>query len=121
MLNVLVTMRFTEGQLNRRAPELRAMKASAYFVNVGHGLTVDESALAHADHRIAGAVVDVRAQGSPPSGHPFHGLDNVIVSPHVSGCIPSYDDKCSVRFAENLQRDLDGAPLLNLVDRVRGY
>jgi phosphoglycerate dehydrogenase-like enzyme len=105
------------------AAELRAMKASAYFVNVGRGATVDESALAKAlsEKRIAGAAVDVFAQEPPPAGHPLYGLDNVIVSPHVSGFLPSYDDKCAELFAENLRRYLAGAPLLNLVDRAKGY
>jgi phosphoglycerate dehydrogenase-like enzyme len=99
------------------------MKRSAYFVNVGRGATVDETALAEAlsDKRIAGAAVDVFAQEPPPAGHALYGLDNVIVSPHVSGFLPSYDDKCAELFAENLRRHLEGAPLLNLVDRVKGY
>jgi phosphoglycerate dehydrogenase-like enzyme len=42
-------------------------------------------------------------------------------SPHVSGFLPSYDDRCCDLFAENLCRYLDGAPLLNLVDRAAGY
>ena len=48
-------------------------------------------------------------------------LDNVILSPHVSGFLPSYDDRCAELFAENLRRFLGGAPLLNLFDRARGY
>ena len=56
-----------------------------------------------------------------PKGHPFYALDNVILSPHVSGFLPSYDERCSELFAENLRRYLDGAPLLNLVDRAKGY
>ena len=35
--------------------------------------------------------------------------------------LPSYDDKCAELFAANLRRYLDGAPLLNLVDRATGY
>jgi phosphoglycerate dehydrogenase-like enzyme len=99
------------------------MKPSAYFVNVGRGATVDEAALARAlaERRIAGAAVDVFAEEPPPAGHALYGLDNVIVSPHVSGFLPSYDDKCVELFAENLRRYLDGAPLLNLVDRAKGY
>ena len=99
------------------------MKASAYFINVGRGATVDERALARAlaAKRIAGAAVDVFAQEPPPAGHPLYGLDNVIVSPHVSGFLPSYDERCSELFAENLRRYLAGAPLLNLVDRATGY
>jgi phosphoglycerate dehydrogenase-like enzyme len=103
--------------------ELLTMKPSAHFINVGRGATVDEVALARAlaEKRIAGAAVDVFAQEPPPANHPFYGLDNVILSPHVSGFIPSYDDKCSGLFAENLRRYLEGAVLLNLVDRTKGY
>jgi phosphoglycerate dehydrogenase-like enzyme len=99
------------------------MKRSAYFINVGRGASVDEAALAEAlrERRIAGAAVDVFAQEPPAAGHPLYGVDGVIVSPHVSGFLPSYDDKCSVLFAENLRRFLGGEPLLNLVDRARGY
>ncbi len=105
------------------ATALGRMKPSAYFVNVGRGGTVDEPALtrALADKRIAGAALDVFAEEPPPAGHPFYELDNVILSPHVSGFVPSYDDRCSVLFAENLRRFLEGSPLLNLVDRSRQY
>src|SRR5262245_42718889 len=105
------------------AAALRHMRPSAYFVNVGRGATVDETALAQAlaEKRIAGAAIDVFAEEPPPAGHPFYRLDNAIVSPHVSGFLPSYDDKCAELFALNLRRYLDGAPLLNLVDRARGY
>jgi len=102
---------------------LRRMKPSAYFINVGRGASVDEAALTRAlrERWIAGGAIDVFAQEPPPAGHPFYGLDNVILSPHVSGFLPSYDEKCSVLFAENLRRYLAGEPLLNLVDRARGY
>lgn len=105
------------------ATELRAMKPSAFFINVGRGATVDEAALAGAlrDGRLAGAAVDVFAEEPPPAGHPLYGLDGVILSPHVSGFLPGYDDRCAELFAENLRRFLAGAPLLNLVDRARGY
>lgn len=105
------------------AAELRVMKPSAYFINVGRGATVDEAALARAlaEKRLAGAAIDVFAEEPPPARHPLYGLDNVIVSPHVSGFLPSYDDRCVELFAENLRRYRAGTPLLNLVDRARGY
>src|SRR4029453_11621950 len=128
------------------ARELRAMKPTAYFLNVGRGASgdektpapgleargtrrgggggsVDENALAQAlkERRIAGAAVDVFAQEPPPSGHPLYAVDNVIVSPHVSGFVATYDDDCCRLFAENLRRRLAGTPLLNLVDRAKGY
>ena len=105
------------------AGALARMKPSAFFINVGRGASVDETALAHAlkARQIAGAAVDVFEQEPPPPGHPLYEADNVIASPHVSGFLPSYDEKCSVLFAENLRRFLAGAPLLNQVDRARGY
>ncbi|MBM4439987.1 MAG: D-2-hydroxyacid dehydrogenase [Candidatus Rokubacteria bacterium] len=114
----------TKGLIGAR--ELAAMKASAYFINVGRGASVDEGALARAlaDGRIAGAAVDVFTEEPPSAGHPLYavgGQANVLLSPHVSGFLPSYDDKCTDLFAENLRRWLDGAPLLNLVDRTLGY
>jgi phosphoglycerate dehydrogenase-like enzyme len=113
--------RETERMIDARA--LATMKPIAYFVNVGRGGTVDETALARAlhDRRIAGAAVDVFAQEPPPEGHPLYACDNVIVSPHVSGFIPSYDDRCTDLFAENLHRFLAHRPLLNVVDRAKGY
>src|SRR5439155_633310 len=100
-----------------------AMKKTAYFINVGRGASVDERALAATlvEKRIAGAAVDVFAQEPPAPGHPLYAADNVILSPHVSGFVASYDDDCCTLFAENLRRYLAGAPLLNLVDRAKGY
>src|SRR4029453_9466072 len=56
------------------ARELAIMKRSAYFINVGRGPTVDETALAAAvaDGRIAGAAVDVFAQEPPAANHPLY-------------------------------------------------
>ena len=111
----------TRGMLGAR--ELAQMKPTAYFINVGRGDTVNETALAAAlgAGRLAGAAVDVFAKEPPAAGHPLYGLDNVILSPHVSGFLPSYDEKCVALFAENLRRYLAGDVLLNLVDRARGY
>jgi phosphoglycerate dehydrogenase-like enzyme len=111
----------TRGLIGAKA--LARMKPSAFFINVGRGASVDEAALARAlrEGQIAGAAVDVFDREPPPAGHPLYAVDNVILSPHVSGFLPSYDEKCSVLFAENLGRFLAGAPLLNLVDRARGY
>jgi phosphoglycerate dehydrogenase-like enzyme len=105
------------------AAELEVMKPTAYLVNVGRGASVDEAALARAlaERRIAGAVVDVFAQEPPAPGHPLYAVEGAIVSPHVSGFLPSYDDRCADLFADNLRRYLGGQPLLNLVDRARGY
>src|SRR5262249_5135406 len=113
--------RETHGMIG--AAQLRAMKPSAYFINVGRGATVDERALAAAlaDGRIAGPALDVFTEEPPPKGHPLYRASNVMLSPHVSGFLPTYDDECTALFTENLRRYLAGVPLLNLVDRAIGY
>ena len=48
-------------------------------------------------------------------------MENVLISPHVAGFTPRYDERAAAVFAENLGRYLSGEPLLNLVDKARGY
>jgi len=48
-------------------------------------------------------------------------MDNVIISPHIAGFTPHYDERAVALFAENLRRYLTGQPLHNLVDRGREY
>lgn len=99
------------------------MKPSAYFFNFGRGAVVDEAALVDALQRgvIAGAGLDVFEVEPLPPESPLWQMDNVIVSPHVGGFSPKYDERASDLFAENLRRYLAGEPLLNLVERERGY
>jgi phosphoglycerate dehydrogenase-like enzyme len=46
---------------------------------------------------------------------------NVIVTPHVSGAMADYWTPLVALFADNLRRFESGRPLLNLVDKARGY
>jgi phosphoglycerate dehydrogenase-like enzyme len=103
--------------------QLRAMKRSAYLVNISRGGTVDEGALIKAlrEGWIAGAGLDVFEEEPLPSDSPLYDLENVVLSPHVSGFTLRYDERASDLFAENLCRYLAGEPLLNLVDKERGY
>ena len=103
--------------------ELRAMKPSAYLVNISRGGTVDEGVLLRAlqEGWIAGAGLDVFEEEPLSSDSPLYDLENVILSPHVAGFTLCYDERASDLFAENLRRYLEGEPLLNLVDKVRGY
>jgi phosphoglycerate dehydrogenase-like enzyme len=101
--------------------ELAAMKRSAWLLNVARGAVVDEDALIAAlrERRIGGAVLDVFNREPLPPEHPFWGLDNVAVTPHISG--PSLPAEIAPLFNDNLRRYLGGRPLRHLVDRARGY
>jgi phosphoglycerate dehydrogenase-like enzyme len=102
---------------------LRAMKPSALLVNIGRGALVDEVALVRAlrEGWIAGAALDVFEQEPLPADSPLWKMDNVIISPHIAGFTPRYDERAAALFAENLHRYLAGEPLLNQVERGRGY
>jgi len=102
---------------------IRAMKPTAYFVNISRGEVVDEEALIRAlrEGRIAGAGLDVFWQEPLPPDSPLYDLPNVILTPHISGATAAYNDRATDLFAENLRRYLAGEPLLNLVDKALGY
>ena len=102
---------------------LKAMKPTAVLINVGRGGVIDEAALisALAAKTIAGAGLDVFEEEPLPNTSPLWNLDNVLISPHVSGNNTHYYGKAAALFAENLQRYIENRPLLNRLDRQRGY
>lgn len=108
------------------AEVLAAMKPHAVLINIARGEVVDEDALIAALQagRIAGAVLDVYAgelAGLPPRRELVE-FPQVVLTPHISGLgDPDGYEPVKRLFAENLRRYLDGQPLLNLVDRSRGY
>ena len=103
--------------------ELRAMKPNAYLVNIARGAIVDEGALVQAlkEGWIAGAGLDVFEEEPLPADSPLWAQENALISPHVAGFTPRYDERAAALFAANLTRYLAGEPFLNLVDKNRGY
>jgi phosphoglycerate dehydrogenase-like enzyme len=103
--------------------ELRAMKPSAYLINIGRGGTVDEQALVRALRAgwIAGAGLDVFAEEPLPPESPLWDMENVIVTAHYAGMTPRYNERAMAIFLDNLRRFRAGAPLRNLVDKRAGY
>lgn len=95
------------------ASDLQQMKPTAYLVNTSRGPIVDEDALVEAlrARTIAGAALDVFEHEPLPAGHPFLGLENVLLSPHVG-----YVSKENYRVfygdaVEDILAFLDGAPI----------
>ena len=103
--------------------ELRAMRPNAYLVNIARGRVIDEQALIRAlkEGWIAGAGLDVTEEEPLPSDSPLYSMQNVILTPHISGASVYYDSRLAALFAENLRRYRAGEPLLNLYDAARGY
>ena len=111
----------TRQLLGRR--EFTLMREDAILINVARGDLIDEAAMVDAlsQGRIAAAGLDVFATEPLPPDSPLWTLKNVIISPHVAGCSPRYDDYVMEIFSENLRRYLNGEPLLNEVNRQLGY
>lgn len=104
--------------------ELRRMKPTAFLVHLARGGVVDERALVRAlrEGWIAGAAVDVFEEEPLPPDHPFWGMDNCFVTPHVSGMSPKYSERAMEIFLHNLEVYRSGrGEWLNVVDLEKGY
>jgi len=111
----------TTGIMN--AARLSKMKPDAYLINVARGPLIDEPALLDAlrSRRIAGAALDVFVEEPLPADSPFWPLDNLLITPHTAAVTERLWERHYRLIAENLNRFLAGQPLLNEVDKGRGY
>ena len=111
----------TKGMIN--AQRLAAMRQEAYLINVARGALIDEPALLAAlrDGRIAGAALDVFEQEPLPADSPFWTMDNVLLTPHSAAMTERLWDRHFELLSKNLRRFLAGEPLLEAVDKSRGY
>lgn len=105
------------------AAALAQMRRDAYLINVARGEILDTPALIAALHagQIAGAALDVTPQEPLPPDHPLWGAPNIWITPHISWSSPQIRDRALDIFLENLRRYRAGEPLLNVVDKARGY
>jgi len=111
----------TEGMLGAEA--FRAMKPSAYFINVGRGQVVDEPVMIEAlrEGRLAGAYLDALAEEPLPEDHVLWDLENVFIVPHDSHSSPFIGDRMVDIFCDNLRRYAASTPLKNVCNPERGY
>jgi phosphoglycerate dehydrogenase-like enzyme len=106
------------------AAELAAMKPTAWLVNVGRGDLVDQDALIEAlrGGRIGGAFLDVVTPEPLPAEHPLWGVENALLSMHLSGrSQKSLWIRAADLFLENLDAFRAGRPMRNVVDLQAGY
>jgi phosphoglycerate dehydrogenase-like enzyme len=98
----------TEGLIG--APQLSAMKPTAYLINVARGRVVDEAAMLTAlqDRRIAGAGLDCFHDEPLPPSSPLWACENVIITPHSAGETRRYETNVVDLLVDNLERLLSG-------------
>jgi len=105
------------------AAELEAMKPTAVVVNLGRGPVIDEDALIAAlrTGRIKGAALDVFDTEPLPDGHPFYGLENVLLSPHCADHTPDWLERAMRFFLDQFERFRKGEALRSVVNKELGY
>jgi phosphoglycerate dehydrogenase-like enzyme len=111
----------TRGLMGKR--EFSSMKRTACLVNVARGPVIQEEALYQAlsTRRIQGAAIDVWYQYPTeerpfaPSRLPFNELDNIIMTPHVSGWMRGTQENRFQLIAENINRLAAGQQLVNVI------
>jgi D-3-phosphoglycerate dehydrogenase len=97
---------------------IASMRPTAWLINVGRGPVIEETALLEAlrERRIAGAMLDVYEHYRLEPEHPLLALDNVVLTPHLSGMTRESRARMSVAAAEEMLRMLGGEPPRNFVN-----
>ena len=105
------------------APQLQAMRETAWLINIARGRLIDELALRRAleSGAIGGAVLDVFNEEPLPPDSPLYATPNLVVTPHTSWSSDRVGERGLALFLENLRRYLAGEPLENVVDLEAGY
>ena len=105
------------------APEFAKMKPTASLVNIARGGVVDQEAMIAAlkNGTIASAALDVFDPEPLPADSPLWDMENVIVTPHLSGAVERYGHRATEIFIRNLRHYVAGEPLELVVDPVLAY
>ena len=115
----------TAGMFNEE--RIKRMKQGAILVNVGRGFIVQTDALTEAlkSGKLNGAVLDVTDPEPLSEAHPLRSMENVVLTPHISGI--GWGENLYTRkrileiFGENLKHDSDNTTKMNVIDFKKGY
>ena len=99
------------------------MKREAYFINVSRGGLVQQSALIDAlkNKKIRGAGLDVTTPEPLPADHELWTCPNLVITPHNSSVADVRNQRMLALAVENVRRYTLGLPLMNVVDKEKGY
>jgi phosphoglycerate dehydrogenase-like enzyme len=99
------------------------MRPSAFFINIGRGMTtrLDDLVEALRAGEIAGAALDVYEQEPLPAEHPLWTMPNVLMTPHMAGYGPYLDERRYQIMEDNCRAFAAGRPLRNVVDKASWF
>ncbi|MEA2725964.1 MAG: hypothetical protein QOF70_439 [Acetobacteraceae bacterium] len=111
----------TEGFFNRA--KFRLMKPTAFFINIGRGMTtkLDDLVAALLAGEIAGAALDVYEQEPLPAEHSLWGMPNVLMTPHMAGYGPHLNERRFQIIQDNCRAFAEGRDLRNVVDKATWF
>ncbi len=103
--------------------QFELMKKNSYFIAVSRGGLYDLNSLVKAldSKQLAGAGVDVTDPEPLPKGHALWKFDNVIITPHIAGRSDKDRARMVGTIKANIERFAEGKPLINVVDKQKGY
>jgi D-2-hydroxyacid dehydrogenase (NADP+) len=103
--------------------ELDSVKTGAFIINAGRGKLIDHTALVSAlkSNRIAGAALDVTDPEPLLENSPLWSMDNVIITPHISGIGPHFWERSQDLLRYNIRAFINGESLRNVVDKIQQY
>jgi len=109
----------TEGILDARAFAL--MPPGAYVINVARGQHIVEAELIAAvrSGHLSGAALDVQRREPLPADDPLWSVPGITITPHIAAQ-PSTETVAD-QFVASVRALQRGEPMLNEVDRARGY
>ncbi len=122
-VNVLVCMLpltpDTEGILNRQL--FRKCNQGTYLINVARGKHLIEEDLIPAIEggHISGALLDVFQNEPLPEDHAFWERKDISITPHIASV--TNPEAAAPQIIENYNRMVNRKPLLNQIDRAKGY
>ncbi|HTS64502.1 MAG TPA: D-2-hydroxyacid dehydrogenase [Candidatus Acidoferrales bacterium] len=121
---VFLSAPLTPQSRNMMGPrEFELMKQDSYFIAVSRGGLYDTDALVKAldSRKLSGAGLDVTNPEPLPKGHALWKFPNVLITPHIAGRSDGENARYEALYIENLKRFAAGEPLLNVVDKEKGY
>jgi len=104
-----------------RREHFGSMKPGATFINTARGAVVDEEDMIQMLKKRTDifAVLDVTDPMPPVEGSPLYALDNVLLTPHIAGCLGRECQRMGKLMVEELDRYLAGEPLQYEIDQER--
>jgi len=94
-----------------------------FIANISRGSIIDQPELEKylREEKIRGAALDVTDPEPLPKDSTLWDLDNLVITPHVSGLSEAYLERSLAVLERNLGNLERGEKLINLVDREKGY